>query len=359
MFPWAPLALISTTVALLGLPVTPALVELLKRTDAAPLPTTRHDARITNFAEQFRSRMEPFLPELELCCASGETRRVRNDGLEALLIGTEVSKGDFDFSSELLRGVAAIVCREAALIPPATNIQADVYAGGPVRVGENSAIRAALGISDITLEPNSMALRWLHADGNAMLRQGSAVYGRLSAGECIYLERGCGFERIHAPHIFTRENSDSGSGCSLGDVDPDPSVPYPSEMLTFGPRSRVHGDFFLPPGETLNANVIVTGTLRFGEGSRFFGSAKSYKDTIIEPNASIYGCIVCSGNLHVGRSTFLGGPVMVEGDVVMGQGVRVGTPHALTTVSCQGARIAPGCHLHGTVWARSRGIIED
>ncbi len=91
MPPWAPLALTTLTAALLAVPVTPALYELWKRADAAPLPTSRHDGRIANFAEAFRSRLQPLLPQLERCRNQRQLVRTCIEGMEVLLEGRDVS----------------------------------------------------------------------------------------------------------------------------------------------------------------------------------------------------------------------------------------------------------------------------
>jgi hypothetical protein len=129
----------------------------------------------------------------------------------------------------------------------------------------------------------------------------------------------------------------------------------------FSPRQRirVQGNFVVPAGETLNAHVIATGELRFGPGARFFGSAKSYKDTVVEQDACVHGSIVCGGTLHLRPGSFVAGPVMAEGDILMDRGSSVGRPDALTTVSSSGAKIVAGCQLHGTVWARTQGNVEN
>jgi predicted acyltransferase (DUF342 family) len=129
-------------------------------------------------------------------------------------------------------------------------------------------------------------------------------------------------------------------------------------FTTSRPRLRVEGDFALPAGETLDANIIATGELHIGRGARLLGSAKSYKDTVIDEDACVHGSIVCGGTVWLGPRTFATGPVMAENDVLMARGARVGSPDAPTTISSSGANIAAGCQLHGTVWARVRGNIE-
>jgi hypothetical protein len=222
--------------------------------------------------------------------------------------------------------------------------------------------------SDITLGKDSGVLRWLHADGGIYLRRGSSAYGRLSAGQSIRMEPGCGFQRMHAPLILTFD-ADQEEDCV-----PVPSTAHVCEtsedaqhlpadradvFASSRPRLRVKGNFVLPAGETLNANVIATGELQFGAGARLFGSVKGYRGAALGEGACVHGSIVCGGTLRLGPRSFVTGPIMAEGDVLIARSCRVGEPAALTTISSSGVQIAPGCQLHGTVWPRVRGSVED
>jgi len=352
MSSWAPFALTSLTAALLALPVTPALYELWKRADATPLPTSRHDGRIANFAEAFRSKLKPLLPVLEACRNQRELSRTCIEGMEVLLVGRD----DFDFDPRLTEGVAAVMLSEAALIPPGYVVEADVYTGIGLDLGERAALRAALCEGDIILGEDSAVLRWLHADGSVFLRRGSIAHGRLSAGRSIRLEPECGFERMSAPQITTvdADHADATPPFVSGGLPADMSEMFASSR----PRLRVQGNFLLPAGETLNANVIATGELHIGSGARLLGSAKSYKDAVLDEEASVHGSIVTGGSMRLGSRSFVAGPLMAEGDVLIARGSRVGGPDALTTVSSCGVQIAAGCQLHGTVWARRGGNVE-
>jgi len=340
------------------LPVTPALYELWKRNDAAPLPTSRHDGRIANFAEALRLHLEPLRPQLERCRAERETSRASIEGMEVLLVGCNAD--DFNFDSRLTEGIDTVMFSGAAQVPAGSMVDADIYADGTLRIGEGGTIRAARSGAHILLEKESVVLRWLHADGSIHLCQGSTAYGRLSAGQSIRLERECGFQHMHAPQILTLGIDQGSDDSSLpSHICPAGSVSDTGDVLTSSrPRMRIQGDYVLPAGETLYANVIVTGELRIASGARLFGSAKSYKNAVLEEGACVHGSIVCGETIRLGPRSFVTGPVMAEGDVVIGRGSQVGAPDALTTISSCGAEIAIGCQLHGTVWARVRGNVE-
>ena len=364
---WAPLALTATAAVLLAAPVAPALYELKKRHDAAPLPTSRHDGRISNFAEALQSRLEPLRPQLELSRVQRKLSRTRIDDMEVLLVGGD----EFDFAPGAMQGVETVMFRDVGLVPAGSMVEADIYSDGTLELGEGAIVRAALAGGDVIMHGNNTVLRWLHARGSIYLGEGSSVHGRLSADQFVQITRQCSFQRLHAPQILTLEinqkslqHSPSASGLietnHLCQTDPD-SAPVENcgEGFTSSrQRLRVHGDFVLPPGKTLNANVIVTGELRVGRGAHLFGSAKSYKDTVVEEDACVHGSIVSERSIRLGPHSFVTGPLMAEGVIVIARGTCIGTACALTTISAPAVHIAAGCQLHGTVWARERGTVE-
>ncbi|MGA8539341.1 MAG: hypothetical protein WB566_07565 [Terriglobales bacterium] len=370
MTSWAPLALTTVTAGLLALPITPALYELWKRGDATPLPTSRHDGRIRNFAEAFQLRLEPLRPQLERCRAKGETSRTSLEGMEVLLVGGNVGgsiscdSDVFDFHKQLTKGIAALMSGGDVEIPAGRVVDADVYADGRVSLGEGAALRAAACRDDIILGKNSVVLRWLHTQASIYLRRGSIACGRLSAGQSIELEPETGFHHMHAPRILTVEDG-SGSfstsrfhDCNSGAIGNDSITDSVNAFKPEQRRFRIHGNFVLPAGETLNANVIATGDLRLCPGARLFGSVKSYGETILEKDACVHGSIVSRRTVRLGPCSFVVGPVIAEDEVLIAAGTLVGGRNALTTISSRVVQIAAGCELHGTVWARTRGTVE-
>jgi len=354
----APLALLSVTAVLLAIPVTPALFELQKRRDATALPTSRHDGRISNFADALRSRLQPVLAELESCVRNRTLSRARIEQSPVLVVGIP----SFDFHPEAIRGCEVIIC-DVTLIPRSSVVDADVYSLTTLEVADSAVVRAALAESDIRVGKNSTVLRWLHSGENACLQQGSMVYGRLSAVESIHLEAGSGFQHMYAPLILTGENDNSGrcrSSETFSAIQKNRAAGDSAGIAVGGPRPRIRvkGDFVLPAGETLAANVIASGELHFGRDSVFWGSAKGYGNAVVEEGAAVHGGIICGKKLRLNKRSTAVGPLVAEEGVLISSGCIVGNPESLTTISSPVVTIAAGCRIHGTVWARLRGTIE-
>jgi len=353
---WAPLALTTSTVALLALPVTPALYELWKRKDAGPLPTSRHDGAVDNFAKILADQLEIIRPEMEACRNKRDWSHVRFEGMNALIVGNE----NFGFDSVQMQGVALVACACDATVPSGSVIAADIYSDANLKLERGAVARAVMAVGDVTLTEESTVLRWLSANGDAILRTNSAVYGRLS-GNSIYLSPGCRFQRLFAKSILTLGPTDA-EFFPLSNPKPDPTELKIAPMETRASRrqrARVDGDFTLPAKAALDTNLIVTGKSRFKRGSFLSGSTKIYKDSVFEEGATVRGSIVCGGSLHIGRKCFVAGPIMAEDSVTIDRDCRIGTFDSPTTVSARRIRIAPGCQLHGTVWARVQGSVES
>jgi hypothetical protein len=365
---WAIFALTGATTALLGVPVAPALLELRKRRDATPLPTSRHDGEIANLAEAFSSRLEVLRPQLRTCAIEGQITRTRIDNTNVLLVGLK----NFGLAAELAHGVHAVMCADSVSIPAGQVVDSDVYCSGTLRLRPKAALRAGMTSEDAILERDSCVLRWLHARANVHLHAGSAVYGRLSAEHYIHVQPGCVFEHMHAAQIHTLGQDDrhprvctcalSQPNCHICEIEANhQQKPADWEDIFASHRRRIRqeSDFLLPAHQTLNANVISTGAVRFGPNSRFIGSTKSYKNTVVDEGACIHGSLVCGNTLYLGERSSVTGPIMAEEDVVIASGVRIGRPDALTTIAARNIKISTGCQLHGTVWARVRGTIEN
>jgi predicted acyltransferase (DUF342 family) len=349
MVVWAPLALTSLTGVMLALPLTPALLEVRRRADAAPIPIQQHDGEIANFARSFRRYIEPLLTELEACGnASVIAESTRPDGRGALLVGQSPFARQFEGTSNdpLVLFAARTVLTDDLIFG------GDVYAADTLFAGKREIFRALLAEKDIFLGEGSQVLRWMHAEDSAYLERHCQSFGRLSAGHAIYMWPGCTFERVHAPRIATVWDE---SGFPLARTD----VGSPGSRLDRPLRRwRVAGDFTLRSGEELQGNLVAASTVRLGDGCRVVGSIKSHGDTLVGAECEIDGSVVSTACVRIAGDSFVRGPVLAEEEVVVGPGAQIGAPDMLTTISAPRIRIAPGSLVHGTLWPREKGSVE-
>jgi cytoskeletal protein CcmA (bactofilin family) len=235
----------------------------------------------------------------------------------------------------------------------------EMYADGSIRGGEGNIYRAVLADEEILFDRDSMSLRWVHAGRSVSVRTGSVLYGRVSADQFIRIERGCRFERLHAPRIefcFEAECVESG-----GTIGRESDVLKPSQLdrrvETAAGRWLVDDRLDVPVNKIIRADLVTTGKGRIRSGARIFGSVKSHKDMRIEKEVEIVGSVVSGRDIYIGSGCRIHGPVLAERAIYVDEGLVIGAANLPTTVSAEYAYIAPGATIHGTVWAHKGGWV--
>jgi cytoskeletal protein CcmA (bactofilin family) len=343
---WGPIALTAATSALIGASLAPAIHELRKRRDAAPLPTRIDDGHITTFAESFRKRFEPFAVEIRRC-AEQRTNGVIvfPDCTRAMLVGTG------NLPRQIEPDISALaLCGECNAIAQAAELLVDVFAHGDLRVEAGATLRAALIAGDSWLGEQCVVCRWLHCEGILSVAPGNVLYGRISATREIQLSPLCRFERLHAP-IIRFGNAETRAL---------PARVFKKRSIVDVKLGRLlaTGDFHLASGDVLQGHVVASGNVLIDSGSRILGSVKSHGRTEIAADTEIHGSTVSAASLHIAGGSFLRGPVLAEGELYIGPDTVIGSPDSPTTISAPRVRIAPGAIIHGSVWARYEGRVE-
>ena len=230
----------------------------------------------------------------------------------------------------------------------------DVYAGATIQGGAHTVFRALLGDADIYLSEDTQVLRWIHAEKNIFAGKNCQLNGRVSAQSSVNLSSGCGFQRMHAPLVRTALNADSLPEPPHTAADAQPAAKKAQKLG----RSRVNGDLHLGTEEMFLGNIIATGSIRVGAGSRIFGSAKGNGDVHLDSSTEVDGSLVSTRSVRIGADSFVKGPLLAEEEIHIGRGTTIGSPECPTTISAPRIYIAPDCTLHGTIWARVEGKIE-
>ena len=342
----APLALAISTGALLAIPLTPAIRELVSKRDAGPLVTRKDDGKIDNFAKSLRARCEVFQPWLERCSA-----RSRNELLDLaegrlLVIGTE---GPWDGAKQT---DVLVLCARRTELPDSFRSLKDFYCKDSVRTGHGNVFRALLSDADIALGNGTQILRWVHAESHLAAARDCVLFGRASAGKSMTLSPEIRFERIHAPVIYSAAEA-------AGMVLRSESAPFSKLAQAGMGRTRVHGLVHLVREEEHYGDLVATKRLELEESACVFGSVKANGDVYLHERAEVDGSVVSTKRIYVSPGCFIKGPIIAEHEIVINPGVQVGLAASPTTVSAPRIRIAPGSVLHGTVWARVEGRVGD
>ncbi len=335
------------------LPLIPAFVELLRKSDALPLSVVQQNAgEIRHFANSFRSYIRCLEPIVQHCVDSGtmETGTL-SDGEKYIVLGRAdepflrtLEQQDSMYPDLIVAGVDLIA-------PPHAIFSKDIYAARQFKGGEKANYRAIRGEQDVHLGAASRVLRWVHAVGEFTAELGCALYGRVSSDLLIRLHADCSFLRMNAPRIeigHAASNADATSG--MLNVTSD-------EGSGTSQRFLQDGDFEVLAGQVVNSNLVIRGNLRIRSGARVRGSVKSVKDMVIEDEVSVEGSLISARKMRIGASCAIHGPVIAERELTIAAGTHCGTQDFPTTVSAPQVEVEEGVVVFGTLWARERGHV--
>lgn len=346
------LAVLTVTLAWFLLPLLPAIRELLRPTDTAPLSVVERDAaNLAFFAERFRLWITAQLAGLPVDIAEGDyygrlpsgTGFVRVRDLPGVLSRGPGPDGAHD---------RVIVTEAPVTLAGRETFLLEVYATAPWTGGPGSTMRALYGTADVRLGHQTTMTRWVHSDGVLSVESGSVLFGRASSASAIHLEAGVQFERIGAPRIEV--GSATGSGIAATDVERTPWIP-PERARTVGNHLHVDGDAELPPGTEHHGDLVVAGTLLIGAGARIVGSVKAHRGIQVRRGGVITGSLVSRTTIGTAGDVTIGGPVIAEDEILLGESTTVGQPSRETTVVAPRVSLALGSVIFGQVNAGVSG----
>lgn len=327
---------------LLTAPFLPAVAEWLYPTDAGALPiSASYTSDIDHFA-----------------------RRLKADAHARLGTGPATGFEDFDV---LAQPVAVDALRKALkrMIAPGIHSTEPVqcrqplYVDGDVHAGAASTFSALYATGSIALGAQSEIRDWGHADGVLVLTNNSVAMRRISAGMAIELGNETWFERVQAPTVHfgsgrveaTFPGAEGKVEASYADL---PDVLQQTPLLFI-----VRGNCTLPPGRIYRGSLVVTGFLIVGEGTTVVGDVKAREGISIAKNAEVQGAVTCEKRVYLFAASRVFGPLVSEGDVLIGANAVIGQPVAQTTISARNIIVEDGVVVHGAVWAHEIGMVKS
>lgn len=326
---------------LLTLPFVPAFMEWLRPTDSMALPiSAAYTSDIDHFA-----------------------RRLHADASAKLGSGASTGYEDFDFvvgpieAMDLRKAPKRLIapdisCREAIHCGPA------LYVDGSIKAGAGSTFSALYATGSIELEPKSEIYDWGHADGVLTLNNGSVALRRISSATAVVLGNETWFERVQAPTVYFGSGKNRATfpwpavkaEASYGDL---PGVVQQTPVLFL-----VRGDCTLTPGSIYRGSLVVTGFLVVGQGTIVVGDVKARDGITIAKNAEVQGALTCEKRVYLFNASRVFGPLVSEGDLLIGASAVVGLADAQTTVSARNIIVEDGVLVHGAIWAHEIGMVK-
>lgn len=338
--------LLFVLLAWITLPLIPALMELMRPRDAAPLDAVGTDAgALTFFAESFTTRAthEGLLGTMIPKSLSDGTRVITHSSATPL----PVQKQPF---------TDLVVIADTEPIPVGAAFTSECLARLTLRCEAEVTFRALLGQRDVLLGPSSIVQRWVHARGRLEVADNCHLWGRATAGRQITLGSNVRFERLESEvvrvsDIETPEIPDLPTGAY------EHFVPMKASELGVA-YWRIDSDITIPPGRLLIGSLISTGSVVVEDGARISGSLKAHGEIVVRTGAVISGSIAARNRITIERGARVSGPVISETAVIL-EAAMVGSTEKRTTVTAPIIRLSPGAAIYGAVMASSSGLTID
>jgi cytoskeletal protein CcmA (bactofilin family) len=326
---------------LLTLPFVPAVREWLYPTDSGALPiSASYTSDIDHFA-----------------------RRLSADAQARLGTGPLTGFEDFDFLPLPVIAADLRKARKRMIVPGILSKEPvhcgqPLYVNGSVHAGADSTFSALYATGSIALGAESEIRDWGHADGVLALNNNSVAMRRISAGTAIELGNETWFERVQAPTIYfgsgrvssTFAGAESKAVASYADL---PDAVQQTPLLFI-----VRGNCSLPPERIYRGSLVVTGFLIVGKGTIVAGDVKAREGISIANGAEVQGAVTCEKRVYMFEASRVFGPLVSEGDVLIGSKAVIGRPDAQTTISARNIIVEDGVVVHGAVWAHEVGMVK-
>jgi len=343
------LALLALTLLWLLLPMLPALHEIARPTDVAPLKVVdRSSGYVAYFARNFRQYLDRQMAALPAEAQAGDYVGKLPDGTQFI----RVHKSPTGLAHEVDAGTQhrLVVVDMAMTLQNDETFLMEVYARAPTIGGAGSMYRAIYADRELGLGERSTVMRWAHACGTLGVGSHSVLRGRITSDTAVVLGGNVVFERIGAPVI------------SVGTVRVPPpasreltSWQLPPEARQVGDHYRIDGDLEIPGGVRVTTSLVVAGALTIGPGARVEGSVKAHHDVELGDGAQVRGALVARRQIMIGAQACLDGPVIAEDRIRIGQGSVVGGPDLPATVSAPEVELMAGATVYGQISAPMGG----
>jgi len=359
----AALLLFLITIAWFLLALLPALRELIGRKDVEPLRLSPEAADIRFFAHSFRRYVQENLDALRRA-DSGHVCTVVHLPRDIAWYASPASgtKRVFEGCHDDVPVDKMIAIAEGSVrVCDDCAVSRELFAGGSLYGGARAIFRAVLVEENASLGPESTIVRWADAGNKLTVGPNSTLWGRASAGKTMMLAEGTRFERLSAPRIVFGDDDEEDDAERTARVRRLNRVTYttfepPKHASVSEGRWALEGDLHIPDGAAVNSDLVITGALTMGRGSKIEGAVRA--NTIRADERCVFTrSIVAEKYLALGPNCLVTGPIAVEGEAVLGDACRVGDVGDETTISAITIRMGRGVHHSGEIWARSLGMV--
>lgn len=340
------LLLLCATLAVVMLPMLPAIWEWHFKADVGPLFIDTQDAQDPAFLAR------SFAAHLSEAIVTGQ-RRLGRSQIALAPAGDDWPLTDREMRDARSRRVWHAA--EGAELPFGVNFLGEVAARGNLHTADGSMYRALWSGSTLVLAGRSTVLRWAHGL-NVVIGRGCRLAGRVSADQCIDVQGKASFTMLHAPAIrFLGSTNHPVSPLPLNHSMYRLGLPDGVVWNAVAGRGMADGSLDVGAYRAWRGDLVCRADLFLGVGCNVHGSIKAHGDAIVDAHCSIDGNLICESSVSLGQGCTVTGSLTSEVAIVIGEGCVLGLPDRPATVAAPSIRIAAGVVVHGTVWAGTSG----
>lgn len=337
------LALLGLTLAWFLLPLLPALRELFRPTDIAPLKVVdRSSGHVAYFARNFHQYLDKALPAE---AGVGDYAGKLLDGTEFVRVNLRAAALNQDAKAKSQNRI--VILDTPLTLEADAMFLMEVYARAPLTGGPRTVFRAVYAEQELALGEGTRVFRWTHAGGKLTVGAHSVLHGRVSSEAAVSLGDDVSFERIGAPVI-----------CAGAEHEPPPRPPsappiwrLPEGARRIGDHVRIEGDLAIPSGVLVHESLVVAGRLNIGLGTIVEGSVKAYREIELGDEAQVRGSVVSRTRVTLGQAAWIAGSAIAEQRIRLGRDAVVGSAEQPATVAAPDVELAGGATVYGQISA--------
>jgi len=342
----------------LCLPFIPGIIEVRKKTDAAPLKVIQqYDVDVHYFANTFRNYVKQhFSALLSDTQAANAAQGKLEDDTQYFVVNHNHEIPLTEEERNAMTTHSMLLSTDSLKLPGLMSYLTELYATDSIQGGNEDIYRALLAENDIEIAEGSMLLRWMHAGHSINVKPRSVLHGRVSADNTIHLTNDCHFERLYAPTILFGNSIPQHK--KLTELNKLSHEDIAHKVDTRGERWLIESDVNIPDNSLIESNLIVVGKLKVGKGCRITGSVKSRHNLSVGEGSEITGSLVSNDNIHCENNCLIAGPVISEKTVYLGANSVIGSEEKPTTISAEVIQVNSNTVAYGSIWARQKGIVK-
>lgn len=215
-------------------------------------------------------------------------------------------------------------------------LEKEIYAVNRADIGERNIVRAIACDGNVSIADGTRIIRWIGSEKDIKIGSGCSL-GVLCACEGKFeINKGCTFKALYGNPVRTHgtKNDFEIVGFMYDSSKKNIVSPVTGEIKTIEDVVLYSTDerLVIPPGSSVNRNIIVKNDLFVGQGCKILGSVKAYGDILMEDDILIEGSVFAEGRITVGQNCLIIGNLFSQDVIILNENVCIGRKDTVKSV---------------------------